>query len=72
MISIMHNQHWTPGKTGLKLGLEPLPGHGGLYEAGVVLGIVRIGETCGGKGPLALEKSGRGQPSVVRAVIEVG
>ena len=72
MISVVHNQRWTPGKTGCKLGLEPIPGDSGLDQSGVVLGIVSIGEACGSKGTLALKVSRRDQPSVVRAVIEFG
>ena len=72
MISIMYNQRWTSGKTGGKLGLEPIPGHGCLCESGVILGIAGIGEACGSKGTFALKVSRRDQPSVVRAVIGVG
>jgi hypothetical protein len=43
MISVVYNEHFTSGKTGGKLRLEPIPGHGGLYEPGVVLSIVSIG-----------------------------
>ena len=62
MISVVYNQRWTSGKTGRKLGLEPIPGHGGLYESGVVFSIASIGEACGSKGTLAL-KAVRARPA---------
>ena len=71
MISVVHNQHRTSWKAGGKLGLEPVPGHGGLYEPCVVFGIASIGKAFGGKGTLVLKVSGRDQLSVVRAVIKV-
>src|ERR1700731_4403470 len=71
MLSVVHDQRWTPGKTGCEPGLEPVPGHRRLRQSGVVLGIAGIREARGGKGALALEASGRRQRSVVRAVVEV-
>ena len=71
MISVMYNQRRPSGKTGGKLGLEPGPGHGGLHQPGVVLGIASIGKACGRKGTFALKLSRRDQSSVVRAVIEI-
>ena len=64
MISVVYNQRWTSGKTGGKLGLEPMPGHGGLYKSRIIFSIVSIGEACGSKGTLAIKVSRRNQPSV--------
>ena len=61
MISVVYNQCRTFGKAGGKLGLEPAPGHGRLCESRVVLGVIGIGEACGGKGALAIKLS-RVQP----------
>jgi hypothetical protein len=72
MIAIVHNECRTPGKTGGKLGLEFIPGHGGLDQPRVILGIMCIGKARGGKRPLAFIAPGGNQVSVVRAVIEVG
>ena len=72
MIAIMNDQHRPSGKTRGEFGLEPAPGRGGLRKPRVVFGIMRIGEAGVSKRPLALKMSGRDQPSVVRAMIEVG
>src|ERR1700722_13288556 len=40
MIPVVYDQHGTSGETVGKLGLEPVPGHRGLCEPGVVLSIV--------------------------------
>src|ERR1700759_3429609 len=44
MISIVHDECGTFGKTGGKLGLEFTPGYRGLYKSRVVLGITCIGK----------------------------
>ena len=71
MISVVHDQRRTFGKTGGKLGLEPVPGHGGLYKSRIIFSIVSIGEACCSEGTLAVKVFWCSQPSIVRAVIEV-
>ena len=72
MISIVHNECRTFGKTGGKFGLEFIPGHSGLYKPRVVLSIICIGKAGGSKRTLAFKVSRCNQVSVVWAVIEVG
>ncbi len=72
MISVVYDQRWTFGKTGGKLGLEPVPGHGGLYKSRIIFSIASVREACGSKGTLAIKAFWCNQPSIVRAVIEVG
>ena len=52
--------------------LSFIPGHGGLDQPRVILGIMCIGKARGSKRPLAFKAPGGNQVSVVRAVIEVG